>query len=357
MAEAARARSRLLEQLLGTGGRIDGRATDAPSRRTTARPRTAALVRRRSVRHRAVARALHAARRSSRAPPERALQPLAVMPPTHEPSSRRPTPGTPAKKLRFKALATDYDGTLADDGKVSKDTLAALRRAKKAGRKLLLVTGRELEDLMRTFAEVDVFDIVVAENGALLYTPCPHPRERPLASPPPPEFAQTLIERGVGPVSSGRIIVATWEPHQQVVLDTIREMGLELEVIFNKGAVMVLPSGVNKASGLRAALVDLGIAPANVVGVGDAENDHSLLAACGLGVAVANAVPALKKRADLVMLQPRGAGVVELIDQMLATDFADVSRAKPEVVDPVVPADVASSTRLVQDKHSKHHAS
>ncbi len=278
--------------------------------------------------------------------------------PTHEPSSRRPSPAASAKKPRFKALATDYDGTLADDGKVSKDTLAALRRAKKAGRKLLLVTGRELEDLMRTFAEVDVFDIIVAENGALLYTPCPRPpRERPLATPPPPEFAQTLIERGVGPISSGRIIVATWEPHQQVVLDTIRQMGLELEVIFNKGAVMVLPSGVNKATGLRAALVDLGIDPKDVVGVGDAENAHSLLAACGLGVAVANAVPALKKRADLVMLQPRGAGVVELIDQMLATDFAHVRKAKPEIVAPVVPTEVQSSTRLVHEKRSKHHAS
>jgi hydroxymethylpyrimidine pyrophosphatase-like HAD family hydrolase len=259
---------------------------------------------------------------------------------------------------RFKALATDYDGTLADDGKVSHDTLAALRRAKKAGRKLLLVTGRELEDLMRTFAEVDVFDIVVAENGALLYTPCPRPpRERPLAAPPPAEFAQTLIERGVGPISSGRIIVATWEPHQQVVLDTIRDLGLELEVIFNKGAVMVLPSGVNKASGLRAALADLAINPSEVVGVGDAENDHSLLGACGLGVAVANAVPALKKHADLVMAHPRGAGVVELIEQMLATDFANVRRATPEVVAPVVPAERQSSTRLVSETRSKKRPS
>jgi hydroxymethylpyrimidine pyrophosphatase-like HAD family hydrolase len=217
------------------------------------------------------------------------------------------------------------------------------------------VTGRELEDLMRTFAEVDVFDVVVAENGALLYMPNPKPpRERPLASAPPPEFAQTLIERGVGPISCGRIIVATWEPHQQVVLETIRDMGLELEVIFNKGAVMVLPSGVNKASGLRAALLDLEIDAQEVVGVGDAENDHSLLGACGLGVAVANAVPALKNRADLVMLQPRGAGVVELIDQMLADDFANVRRAKPEVVAPVVPAELSSASRLASETHRKH---
>ena len=50
---------------------------------------------------------------------------------------------------------------------------------------------------------------------------------------------------------SGRCIVATWEPHERHVLETIRDLGLELQVIFNKGAVMVLPSGINKATGLR----------------------------------------------------------------------------------------------------------
>ena len=48
-------------------------------------------------------------------------------------------------------------------------------------------------------------------------------------------------------------------------------------MIFNKGAVMILPSGVNKATGLAAALEELGLSPHNVVGVGDAENDHAFL--------------------------------------------------------------------------------
>src|SRR5207253_1677558 len=120
-------------------------------------------------------------------------------------------------------------------------------------------------------------------------------------SPPPPAvFAETLRQRGVSPISVGRVIVATWEPHEQVVLATIRDLGLELQVIFNKGAVMVLPAGVNKASGLAAALKALELSPHEVVGVGDAENDHALLTLCECGVAVANALPALKERADLV---------------------------------------------------------
>ena len=60
-------------------------------------------------------------------------------------------------------------------------------------------------------------------------------------------------------MSTGRVIVATWEPHETIVLETIRDLGLELQVIFNKGAVMVLPAGVNKATGLAAALEQLGL--------------------------------------------------------------------------------------------------
>jgi hydroxymethylpyrimidine pyrophosphatase-like HAD family hydrolase len=61
----------------------------------------------------------------------------------------------------------------------------------------------------------------------------------------------------------------------------IRELGLELQIIFNKGAVMVLPAGVSKASGLEAALALLELLPHDVAGIGDAENDHAFLRLCG----------------------------------------------------------------------------
>lgn len=226
--------------------------------------------------------------------------------------------------MRHQALALDYDGTVAEDGRVSPEARAALQRARDAGFKLVLVTGRELEDLMRT-CPLDLFDAIVAENGALLYrvTEGGVPVEHPLASPPPPEFAEALRTRGVEPVACGRIVVATLQPHEQTVLGVIREQGLELEIVFNKGAVMVLPSGVNKGTGLATALATLDLTLADVIGVGDAENDHSLLAACDVGVAVANAVPALKARADVVLDRARGAGVVELCDRVLAGELEE----------------------------------
>jgi len=222
--------------------------------------------------------------------------------------------------MRFHVLATDYDGTIAHDGKVDAETITALERAKKSGRKLILVTGRELPDLLSTFDRIDLFHLAVMENGATIYDPVTK-ETRVLAEPPPLKFVETLRARGVSPLSVGDVIVATLEPHERTVFDVIHELGLELQVIFNKGAVMVLPSGVNKATGLAAALAELGLSPHNAVGVGDAENDHAFLKVCECSVAVANALPAVKDTADVITRGARGAGVVELIDELLTSDL------------------------------------
>lgn len=225
--------------------------------------------------------------------------------------------------MRYLALACDFDGTLAHDGIVSDDVVEALIRLRESGRKLLMVTGRELPDLSATFSRLEVFDYIVVENGATLYRPLSG-EHRALGPTPPEAFVQALQTRGVAPMSVGRVIVATWTPFETVVLETIRDLGLELQVIFNKGAVMILPSGINKATGLAAALKELEIPPSAVVAVGDAENDHALLDAVGVGVAVANAVPMLLERASLVTAGDHGRGVIELIDRIIATDLAEI---------------------------------
>src|SRR3569832_2060621 len=177
--------------------------------------------------------------------------------------------------MRYYALATDYDGTLAHNGKVDDGTYAALERLRTTRRKLILVTGRRLDDLMTVFDRIEIFDRVVAENGALVYNPATH-EAQVLGDPPPPQIAERRRAAGA-PVDVGRVIVATWAPHETTVLDTLREMGLEHHIIFNKGAVMVLPPNVNKASGLQAALADLGVTPREH-GAGGAELIDNLIA-------------------------------------------------------------------------------
>ena len=137
--------------------------------------------------------------------------------------------------MYFLALATDYDGTLAADGAVSAEAMAALQRFKASGRRVILVTGREIPDLLKVMPDLSVFDRIVAENGGLLYDPATG-MERLLAQPIPAVFADRLRALGVAPLSVGRVVVATWGPHEATVLAVIRELGLELQIVFNKGA-------------------------------------------------------------------------------------------------------------------------
>jgi hydroxymethylpyrimidine pyrophosphatase-like HAD family hydrolase len=213
--------------------------------------------------------------------------------------------------VRYRALACDYDGTLATHGEVDQSTLEALDRLRSSGRKLILVTGRELGELQLVFPHLDRFERVVAENGALLHRPATG-EEVLLAEPPPAEFIAALRERKVRPLSVGRVIVATFEPFHTTARDVIRNLDLELQVVFNKGSVMVLPFGVDKTVGLKA------------VGVGDAENDEAMLNACRCSAAVANALQRTKDCADIVTQGAHGAGVAELIDRIIATDLAEL---------------------------------
>ena len=226
--------------------------------------------------------------------------------------------------MRFKALATDYDGTIAHHGLVDPATVDALCRLKESGRKLLLVTGREIPDLSKVFSELQMFHRIVAENGALIYDP-ETGEQRMLADPPPPIFAERLRQRGVKRLSVGRVIVATQEMALGLVKAAIEECELPLEVILNKGDVMILPCGTNKATGLRAVLPELGLDISEVVGVGDAENDAAFLEICGCSVAVANALPWLKERVDWVTTGDHGQGIRQLVRELIANDLAGVA--------------------------------
>jgi hydroxymethylpyrimidine pyrophosphatase-like HAD family hydrolase len=226
--------------------------------------------------------------------------------------------------MRYQALATDYDGTIADEGIVDDATVGALRQARAAGLRLVLVTGRELVSLFNTFQHADLFDWIVAENGAVLHEPRTGSIET-LASPPPPQLVQALEQAQV-PISVGHTIVATVTPYEQQVLMVIHELGLEWHVIFNKDAVMALPSDVTKATGLTLALRALKVLPEDTIGVGDAENDQAFLRFCGVSVAVDNALPILKEMVDLVTAGAQGQGVRELIARLLSGELDSIVR-------------------------------
>lgn len=213
--------------------------------------------------------------------------------------------------LPFRMLACDYDGTIASGGVISPSAEQALIEVKRTGLLAGLVTGRRFESLLNVCPQIELFDLVVVENGAVLHLPASGEVED-LVGPPPPRFVEELARREI-PFSIGRVIVGTPRIYEHEVVSLIRELRLELQIIFNRDWAMIVPSGIDKATGLKAGLKRIGITSSEVIGIGDAENDRALLQVSGFRVAVANALDSIKADADLVTSQPNGEGIAEFI--------------------------------------------
>jgi hydroxymethylpyrimidine pyrophosphatase-like HAD family hydrolase len=205
--------------------------------------------------------------------------------------------------MRFIVLALDYDGTIAEDGRLDDAVRAALGEVRRRGITPILVTGRILGDLRRVAGDLRLFDAVVAENGAVFAHP-ESGRSILLGAPPPAAFLRELERRGIK-VEVGECIVEADASEAERILAVIRALELPLVILFNRGRMMVLPQAISKATGLREALRSLRLSPHNAMAIGDAENDHEMLAACELGVAVGWGSSVLKHSADEIL---EGAG-------------------------------------------------
>ena len=220
------------------------------------------------------------------------------------------------RKMKYEILATDYDETLAEEGIVSDASHDALMAFRQAGGSIILITGRELSDLKQVCTCLDAFDLIVAENGALLYWPYIK-QEKLLAPVAPQELVVALQQRGVEPLSVGRTIVATREPHSNVARNLIEEMRWPIEIIYNKGAVMLLPAGIDKGHGFRHARKHLDLNHKKTIGFGDGENDYAFLKDCDLSVAVSNATQELKSQVDCVANHPSGLALQQFIQELV----------------------------------------
>jgi hydroxymethylpyrimidine pyrophosphatase-like HAD family hydrolase len=201
--------------------------------------------------------------------------------------------------MKFSALALDYDGTIAVNGAFDPAVREAIADARRRGIVVVLVTGRRLPDLQHVAGDLTCFDAIVAENGALLEFPASR-RHVVLGHAPSPVFLQELQRRGV-PYVAGESVVEMDAQWAGRTLDVIRALEQPLVLAFNRGRLMVLPQSVSKSTGLRQALYSLRISIHNTIGIGDAENDHDLLDACEVGVAVAWGSSALRAVADEVI--------------------------------------------------------
>ena len=201
--------------------------------------------------------------------------------------------------MKLAAVALDYDGTIAVEGVMNPQVRDAIAQLRLHGIAVVLVTGRRLSDLQRVCGQLECFNAIVAENGAALYFP-ESQRYAAIGHPPPPRFLAGLRELGVE-FAVGDSVVETGATNALSVLQLIHSLELPLMLAFNRSRLMVLPPGVAKSTGLRRVLSTLRLSLHNTIGIGDAENDHDLLDACEVGVAVSWGSPALREVADEII--------------------------------------------------------
>jgi hydroxymethylpyrimidine pyrophosphatase-like HAD family hydrolase len=216
--------------------------------------------------------------------------------------------------MKLGAIAIDYDGTIASNGVMHPAIRAAIGAARDAGIAVILATGRRLDDLKQVAGDLGCFDVVVAENGAVVDFPL-RGRHVLLGRPPLPAFVDELKRRGVV-VDVGECLVEADAAASGTIIEVIHALQQPLVLTFNRGRVMILPQAVGKSSGLREALTTLRISVHNAMAIGDAENDHDLLDACEVGAAVEWGSPALLAVADDVIRGKGPQAVADYIREM-----------------------------------------
>ena len=114
------------------------------------------------------------------------------------------------------------------------------------------------------------------------------------------------------------LLIAEPDTVEDVIADISEAMGGRLNFIrSSQSYVEVLAPGVSKGEGLKILAEKLGIDSSEVMACGDNMNDMAMVTWAGTGVAVANAVPALKEAADYVASQERSYGVAEAVKKFV----------------------------------------
>jgi hydroxymethylpyrimidine pyrophosphatase-like HAD family hydrolase len=211
--------------------------------------------------------------------------------------------------MKLAAIALDFDGTSAVNDVFDPAVRAAVGEARRHGIYVLLVTGRRLPELARVAGDLSCFDVVVAENGAVLEFPASGRHVR-LGHAPSDSVVAEIQRCGVH-IDVGESVIEADASAAVAIVKTIRELEQPLVLAFNRGRLMVLPQATAKSTGLKQALFALRVSIHNTVGIGDAENDHDLLDACEVGVAVEWGSAPLRAVADEVIA---GAGPPAVAD-------------------------------------------
>jgi hydroxymethylpyrimidine pyrophosphatase-like HAD family hydrolase len=225
------------------------------------------------------------------------------------------------------AVAVDLDGTIAHDGEVTPTVLAAIDDCRDSGTVTILVTGRIEAELEHDFLGLlSHFDAAVLENGALLSL---DGRRNALARLDP--LLASHLRKTIPSLREGAAILACSLTDMPAVLEGIDLLGLDAQLVHNRAELMVLPAGVSKGTGMRAALAELGISAHNCVAIGDAENDLAMLSAAEIAVAAPGAVASAVRAADIVLSGADGDGVSDFLRGPVVSGAQPVHAARHDL--------------------------
>ena len=267
---------------------------------------------------------------------------------------------------RFRAIATDLDGTLLrTDKTISERTRAAVLAAEDAGMAVVIATGRPARWIAPIVDSLGERGLVVCANGAAVYDPARHELVSrteidaevlgSMVDDLEEAFPDVILglEQGfdfavdeaferleiqspgswpldglrVGPIRSFldrpslKLIVRLPHPAPAGTADAVQAVVGSRALVTHSSSESFLelshPS-VHKAATVEALLEASGIDASEVVAFGDMPNDLELIRWAGLGVAVANADPRLRAAADEVTASNDDDGVARVIERILA---------------------------------------
>ncbi len=222
----------------------------------------------------------------------------------------------------WKAIASDFDGTLTDErGRLSIESLIAVREAEDNGIPLILASGRELADLRILSRVIGTSGPIIAENGGVVWNPRTLTKRVQGDRTKVLKAYHTLMDHleQLDPdkprIRETDVVLRGRKMNELLAILNTEELGVH--ILDADVATHITDVNTHKGSGLKVAAEMLGIDPSNIVAIGDSENDIALFQAAGASYAVANAYPSLKANATVTMERSFGPGCADAIRRVL----------------------------------------
>lgn len=218
--------------------------------------------------------------------------------------------------MKIDVIVMDYDRTIADEeenfmiNKELKNFLEVIPQKK------VLATGRTLNNIPDK-SVFKIFNAIVAENGTIITINgikeiLPNKSWNMLKD----LIVKVANKEGLKLMHGEVIIFGKMEDYENT-LNLLKKEGIlkEVYIDFNRNHFMILPKGWNKGKGARMAIEKIGGCKA--MAIGDELNDLSLFEIAEIKVAVGNAIPEVKDKADIVCKEDNGKGVLQILKELL----------------------------------------